>query len=948
MRNRTPTSAAATLCAVISVLLVAGFPAQPANAATCDLTGQWRSTIGVIDLVYAPYETVMSAGGLVRPTGNTEVPPPEVVTADGAINGTIRTESGLGRLDGVVDDGRIDVKWAQPESFAPPADAGDGYFEISEDCAQLTGQFRGGFDGPYTGSWKARRVQAAADGADQDILARDLAELDERLVAAAALRATLPEDTFEVGALAEALGPDLDAIYTFVRDRIGYDAYAGVLRGARGTLIARAGNAADQSLLLAALLRAHGFEVRLALGELDDIVANHSLFSAGLGAGAGVVLTDRVDDTLLAALGTDRANVEAQGEARLALERALARGIDKETTTESKQLAALLGAAGASLEIDPAALRATLAAAARDHVWVEVARDGGWVALDPAFPEAEPGATFATAAATMDDLPAEMHHFVRFVVTIERGDGATLSTDRVGGWEVRVRDIMDVGMPSFRFLNVTMDEPEGAARGWSADQLRTAVMTMTEEWFETGSTFHPVLLLSNGEVQAGTGFDLEGRLISDDWQLRLANDAAAAIGEGFAKPTQVLDSLFGGGTPAAAPKPTLTAQWIEYQIAGPGRETIVYTRTVFDRIGPANRAAGLATLAEGALGDDAVRLALSTVHDIVVTGGPISAPFAIDVMASAFQANRPLLENLLDLRLGRKTFDPSIFSGAVRYPKELLSFIMLKQGIARGAAEAHGLPFIQTAPHIAAYQRAFIDRGEKDYGASRRFDIVHADYEPVPGEGTPASRIAALQRAYGIGITTLERDLIPVVLGEECPRCATEQAVSATSVMQQARTAQVPIRLLTTATPREDLDTLQLDADVRAALAQSLDAGYWIAVPEGPVTLAGRDMIGWWRMEPGSGEVLGMMQSGAGEGYTEYIIIAALIIVPGNIGAFFHTLLAAPFDDNDQSALEVITCALVGAICPSLFGYGVRADGSYDSCSVQDSISGINCPLSAY
>ena len=99
----------------------------------------------------------------------------------------------------------------------------------------------------------------------------------------------------------------------------------------------------------------------------------------------------------------------------------------------------------------------------------------------------------------------------------------------------------------------------------------------------------------------------------------------------------------------------------------------------------------------------------------------------------------------------------------MRYPKELLSFIMLKQGIARGASQAHGLPFIQTAPHIAVFQRAFVARGERDYGASRRFDIVQASYEPVPGETTAASLVAALQRAYGIGITTLERDLIPVV-----------------------------------------------------------------------------------------------------------------------------------------------------------------------------------------
>jgi hypothetical protein len=57
---------------------------------------------------------------------------------------------------------------------------------------------------------------------------------------------------------------------------------------------------------------------------------------------------------------------------------------------------------------------------------------------------------------------------------------------------------------------------------------------------------------------------------SDDWQLRLANDAAVAISEGSAGPTQVLDNLFGGGTTAPSPEPALTAQWIGYRIAGPG------------------------------------------------------------------------------------------------------------------------------------------------------------------------------------------------------------------------------------------------------------------------------------------------------------------------------------------------------------------------------------------
>jgi transglutaminase-like putative cysteine protease len=50
--------------------------------------------------------------------------------------------------------------------------------------------------------------------------------------------------------VAARLGYDPDALFAFVRDEIHYEAYAGVLRGAKGTLWARAGNAADQAVLL--------------------------------------------------------------------------------------------------------------------------------------------------------------------------------------------------------------------------------------------------------------------------------------------------------------------------------------------------------------------------------------------------------------------------------------------------------------------------------------------------------------------------------------------------------------------------------------------------------------------------------------------------------------------------------------------------------------------------
>ena len=73
---------------------------------------------------------------------------------------------------------------------------------------------------------------------------------------------------FEIDALGARLGSDPAAIFHFVRDEIRFEPYTGVLRGALGTLICRAGNSLDRSLLLAALLEKAGFTTQIASGQL--------------------------------------------------------------------------------------------------------------------------------------------------------------------------------------------------------------------------------------------------------------------------------------------------------------------------------------------------------------------------------------------------------------------------------------------------------------------------------------------------------------------------------------------------------------------------------------------------------------------------------------------------------------------------------------------------------
>lgn len=84
--------------------------------------------------------------------------------------------------------------------------------------------------------------------------------------------------------------------FNFVRDQIGYEAYAGSLRGARGALWSEAGNSLDQASLLIALLRAQGIGARYVRGTLstnDARVLIRSMFDPVIAANAVGYIPER-------------------------------------------------------------------------------------------------------------------------------------------------------------------------------------------------------------------------------------------------------------------------------------------------------------------------------------------------------------------------------------------------------------------------------------------------------------------------------------------------------------------------------------------------------------------------------------------------------------------------------------------------------------------------------
>jgi hypothetical protein len=181
----------------------------------------------------------------------------------------------------------------------------------------------------------------------------------------AADRKTLPTTGSDVAARA-ALLTTPDAAFAFVRDAIRTDAYAGSMRGSRGTLMSAAGSPADKALLLHDLLAVQNVPSRFVHATLAD-----------------------ADAAKVAALATAPAAIADGSVLSGALaKQGLSDGIAVAKSSLTK-MTALLSGAHQSFGANDAV--AALQANARDHWWLQAQIDGAWTDMDPTLPSAKNG-----------------------------------------------------------------------------------------------------------------------------------------------------------------------------------------------------------------------------------------------------------------------------------------------------------------------------------------------------------------------------------------------------------------------------------------------------------------------------------------------------------------------------------------------------------------------------
>jgi hypothetical protein len=648
---------------------------------------------------------------------------------------------------------------------------------------------------------------------------------------------TVARDAWDPAAVVEKVGADRLALFSWVRDNTALVPYRGSLRGAVGVLMDRVGNSLDRALLLAALLARVGLEVRLANAQLDPTAVD-ALAAAWSTrprpAVPGAAFAPAALEPIAAAFGLDPKGVATASAAAEAARAALA----KRTATRIAQQIATLSAV-----IPPAPAGdadADRTAALADHWWVQVHDGEAWSDLDPSRPDASPGEPVATVASetiAVDDLGDDRRHTLTIRVVGEVWHGPT--REQVTLVEHTFAPSQFYGQ-RVTITNVPFDADQAAITA-AADPvaaLRTALVAQTE-WI-------PVIVVGTTPV-AGNSVNDAGDLVNmmdpHANTTRLAQAVQRATRRDVGAASDLLGTLPTGDDVPPPPAPPaehsgFTAEWIELETRAPGGPASIARRVVFD----AQPAAGLdrATAAPMLLSESQrLERGLGLVGEVEVLPmfARIPEAFVVDRLAKGVVAARPVLVQLA--ALGGAAPSPELREQLAALPG--LPGPLYGLALGRFAWSSVGERVYLDRLGVLVERRDLVTAGAA-LRPRRGFDIAANHVAVWPGADARATRIA-----QGVAETAVESALVECGgAGAECVRThnASDDLAAA------------PAAALAVAAAGSAADALPLAPTARALAGADLAAGYAVITQAGPARTT------WWRVDPRTGELLGMSPLG--------------------------------------------------------------------------------------
>jgi hypothetical protein len=536
------------------------------------------------------------------------------------------------------------------------------------------------------------QAPSSGDGDVEEIVARIRTDYD---IANKALK-TFKSDRLNPEVVVEAADFDARRIVDWVENNTRWIPYEGVLRGARGVLADRHGNALDRSLLLAELLQQAGYETRLARTTLPSLLAGELL---------------RRETSREAAPGIQNALTAAgRDAARRAVSQAQA----------LQKIARLPPDAAAAEQVSDQE-------AAADHWWIQARLEDTWKDLDPLFPGQQAARRPAPVALhRSENLPEGLFHRVTVRVVIERWENGRVSEETPVEHTLKTADAVAQDV-EVHFV------PYGAqAQPADANEERdafNALLNTAQDWL-------PVLLVAGKRI-TDKGFGSDGRLET--------NPNRPAVERKIGQAVKAVGAL---GASNQKPDSILSACWIEYQVVRPGGRPERVRREIFDLIGPERRRErdfGGVALDESAISRRGSAL-IGGNQILIINSEPPPALF-FRAFIELWAKTGPLIAAVV--RLGD---DPDVeeprkrLSRGYVFPMDLLALAVLRETLSTDAASTS-----LDRPNIFANHYFFAAGLESLVYAT---DIVYNRVAIAPGAGAGIAR--TVRTRQGVLDTVIE------------------------------------------------------------------------------------------------------------------------------------------------------------------------------------------------
>lgn len=739
----------------------------------------------------------------------------------------------------------------------------------------------------------------------------EIEKIEQMFDALAVSDLEIPQENFSILALSQKLGDNPQEIRRWVEDNIELVPYRGLLRGAQGTLLDGTGNSLDRALLVHALLENAGRTVRLARGKLSEEQAKFlfdSLIRSKL---------SRREKTSRPTLHSAKKYLKTQPYADQELLNELEQSFLAWTALEARirnrvSLQTRKITEAVESYFQPVAYRSERDSLKmlQDHWWVQVKAKQDWVDLDPSATGQDPRRLVSPIETLSPDaIGEELRHKIVLEVTIEQWDGSELNEKALMSYTFHPYEI--IGQSLF-FTNTPVDDIGmlDRANDLSGDQIGQIVADV-EQWAAVLSIGRdlvgtPAIFTVAGEIGIKTGLPFIDKSATD-----------------------ALD-LFGSlpsGNEFDADKPqdkTLTAQWVKYRIQRPGEADKIAKRAIVDLVGPAQRA----LIERGNVifhGRSRESLGLGLLREVEIL--PQVTRFRSGFLAHL--TARRLLANRGQFMQTTRRMSGIPYAGLPdhaddqfdRPPSQLYALALL-----RDDWRSENYPNYLSSTNILAMSVGVV-RGPNGGTLHRRdFDLIVNDISSV-GEGK-AARYARLYQ--GILDTNIEAALL-------APARVGTNSADFLEYSEQAGTQWTIVKEI------PELDDLEIDLrqDLRHRITQDLIAGNLVMLPASSRNLSVSGDFPYWRIDPISGQTVGINGEGLGGAIDEYIIakfniaretyaawrsFTCVVLTTGSVAL---KLLSSTPENSDEVAASLTVTALALPACLISRSLLIHPQGTY-------------------